>query len=381
MSYLGKLGFRNRNQAVPALARGGAVLLLGALLLTACDADPRLAYGYYGLVDEFAPLLNALRVVFALSGLALLVAGYKIYRFVIALPGFLIGAALGAGLGFSADENVLLAILGLVLGGAIGAAIALFLHDLAVFLVGALIGAALAAGLYASLSSSAPPALLVIIAGVIGGVVLLALAHFWIVVLSSVVGAGLFGIAINAGAGWMLLFCLTGIGVQYGVAHALGDKLPRPGSRTEQVEPKRPIPAAPPPAGGPQEGIAAPEPSVVAPQPLDAGVVSAPPPPTAHQPAMAVTPPHAMLFTPGDEWFRLHDGFLIGRGSACDLRLPDRAVSRRHAVIRFARGRWFLQDQASTHGTFVNGRRVEAAPLNPGDRIAMGDTELEFRMD
>ena len=73
------------------------------------------------------------------------------------------------------------------------------------------------------------------------------------------------------------------------------------------------------------------------------------------------------------------DTFLIGRGSSCDLRIPDTAISRRHAVIRYAQGRWFIQDHGSTAGTFVNGQPVEATVLSDGDRIRIGDTEFEFR--
>lgn len=76
----------------------------------------------------------------------------------------------------------------------------------------------------------------------------------------------------------------------------------------------------------------------------------------------------------------LKDSFLLGRGSACDVRIPDRAVSRQHARIRHAQGAWFLQDQGSAIGTYVNGQRVQAIRLNHGDRIAIGNTEFEFRI-
>lgn len=74
-------------------------------------------------------------------------------------------------------------------------------------------------------------------------------------------------------------------------------------------------------------------------------------------------------------------GLTIGRGTDNALHLSgDRAISRRHAVIRFARDRWFLQDQGSTAGTFVNGQRVNATTLNDGDRVQIGSTEFEFRI-
>jgi pSer/pThr/pTyr-binding forkhead associated (FHA) protein len=74
----------------------------------------------------------------------------------------------------------------------------------------------------------------------------------------------------------------------------------------------------------------------------------------------------------------VRDGYQIGRGSACDLRLPDHAISRQHARIRYAQGGWFLQDMDSTGGTFVNGQRVGATRLNPGDSIQIGSATFTF---
>ena len=76
----------------------------------------------------------------------------------------------------------------------------------------------------------------------------------------------------------------------------------------------------------------------------------------------------------------LADRMVIGRGFGSTLRLEDSSASRAHARIRFASGRWFVQDMNSSRGTFVNGYRVQAAALNPGDRIRIGSTELEFRL-
>ena len=43
--------------------------------------------------------------------------------------------------------------------------------------------------------------------------------------------------------------------------------------------------------------------------------------------------------------FQLFDDALVGRGSACDLRIPDNAISRQHARIRYAEGAWFIQEK------------------------------------
>jgi pSer/pThr/pTyr-binding forkhead associated (FHA) protein len=44
-------------------------------------------------------------------------------------------------------------------------------------------------------------------------------------------------------------------------------------------------------------------------------------------------------------------------------------------------GRWLIADLGSTNGIKVNGRRVDRAQLEPGDRITLGLTELTFELD
>jgi hypothetical protein len=71
--------------------------------------------------------------------------------------------------------------------------------------------------------------------------------------------------------------------------------------------------------------------------------------------------------------------FAIGRGSQNNLVLPDPMVSRLHARLRFAQGAWFLQDQGSKAGTFVNGVAVQAKRLTPGDQIIIGNSTYIFK--
>ncbi|MDZ4688366.1 MAG: FHA domain-containing serine/threonine-protein kinase [Planctomycetaceae bacterium] len=73
--------------------------------------------------------------------------------------------------------------------------------------------------------------------------------------------------------------------------------------------------------------------------------------------------------------------FAVGRGSRCDLRLEDPSVSRVHCRLEVAAGRATLIDAGSKWGTQVNGRSVERYQLQSGDRIQIGDTELEYQAD
>jgi hypothetical protein len=71
---------------------------------------------------------------------------------------------------------------------------------------------------------------------------------------------------------------------------------------------------------------------------------------------------------------------LIGRGSYCDLRLNDPGVSRTHALLQFSQGVWYIIDQQSKLGVYVNGVRIQSSILRPGDQILVGHTRIGFRM-
>jgi len=72
---------------------------------------------------------------------------------------------------------------------------------------------------------------------------------------------------------------------------------------------------------------------------------------------------------------------LVGRSRECDVVVSDPNVSRRHIELRRGEGGWAAVDLGSTNGMKVNGRRVEHAELEPGDRITIGVTDLTFERD
>lgn len=70
---------------------------------------------------------------------------------------------------------------------------------------------------------------------------------------------------------------------------------------------------------------------------------------------------------------------LLGRSTEA-LGSTDPSMSRRHAELTPAGGRWFLRDLRSANGTWLNGQRVEdRAELRTGDSVRCGDTVLVVR--
>lgn len=83
----------------------------------------------------------------------------------------------------------------------------------------------------------------------------------------------------------------------------------------------------------------------------------------------------SLIFVQGNEQKTLyldHTPFTIGRKMEKDLAIADPRVSRDHALIISENGKFFVEDQGSKHGTFVNGERVQRKPLQRNDRLEFG---------
>jgi pSer/pThr/pTyr-binding forkhead associated (FHA) protein len=64
----------------------------------------------------------------------------------------------------------------------------------------------------------------------------------------------------------------------------------------------------------------------------------------------------------------------IGRSNDCDICLAhDSTASRRHARLVREGGRLFVEDTGSTHGTYVNGQRIQGrVELQPNCLLRIG---------
>ena len=73
----------------------------------------------------------------------------------------------------------------------------------------------------------------------------------------------------------------------------------------------------------------------------------------------------------GARWIVDQDSVTIGRGSDCEIVLPERQVSRHHLRIERDDRGYVLRDLGSKNGTSVNGKEVSSKPvrLSDGDEI------------
>ncbi len=108
----------------------------------------------------------------------------------------------------------------------------------------------------------------------------------------------------------------------------------------------------------------------------------------ARRPARAgssLTPPRLTVVEPAESGLApgtviaLQPLTTIGRNPECVIVLDEPFVSGNHAVLTLERDRWWLQDQGSTNGTFVNGSRVAGTTgIQSGDIVQFGRVKLRF---
>ena len=70
----------------------------------------------------------------------------------------------------------------------------------------------------------------------------------------------------------------------------------------------------------------------------------------------------------------------MGRAARADFIVDAALVSRLHCRFTLdERDRLDVQDLGSTNGTWVNGRKVEKAPLTAGDMVKIGRVEFSVK--
>lgn len=67
----------------------------------------------------------------------------------------------------------------------------------------------------------------------------------------------------------------------------------------------------------------------------------------------------------------------LGRDPSCDISTKDDTTSARHAQFVYHHGQWWLEDLASTNGTFLNNTQIlMPTVLTSGDEIKCGNTHI-----
>lgn len=125
-------------------------------------------------------------IVLLLGGLLACFAGYRVFRIVLAIYGFILGALLASS--FMGAEQTLWMVVTWIAGGVAGALILLVAYFAGVALLGAGIGAAAAHMIFAALKSE-PGVLVLIVFSVAGALAALALQRYVIIVATAFGGA------------------------------------------------------------------------------------------------------------------------------------------------------------------------------------------------
>ena len=75
----------------------------------------------------------------------------------------------------------------------------------------------------------------------------------------------------------------------------------------------------------------------------------------------------------------VRDQSVVGRDPSCEIVVADGSVSRRHARLEQRGGIWWVVDQGSANGTYLNSLRIAEQALRNGQELRFG--ALAFRVD
>jgi hypothetical protein len=145
-------------------------------------------------------------IFFVLGGALSCFAGYRLFRVVLGLYGFVLGAMFASSMmGITNTVGMLAAA---IIGGLAGAAILVFAYFIGVALVGAGLGALIAHIVWPYVRTGDPPATLIIVLAIAGAVTAMVLQRYVIIVATAFAGA------------WTILVGALAIVGERGAAHA-----------------------------------------------------------------------------------------------------------------------------------------------------------------
>ena len=93
----------------------------------------------------------------------------------------------------------------------------------------------------------------------------------------------------------------------------------------------------------------------------------------AERPAAPTAPELVLETEAGSTVMSPGRDYHVGRDPLSDIFIDDARVSWHHAVLRPEAGRWTIEDENSTNGTFADGRRIHERGVGPGSVIRFGN--------
>jgi hypothetical protein len=126
-------------------------------------------------------------IALVLGGAIACFAGYRLFRIVLAIYGFIVGAMLASST--MGSSNTLGMVLAALVGGVVGSVLMFFAYFVGIALLGAGLGAVIVHGAWSQASATDPPVALVILFAVLGTVTALILQRYVIIVGTAFSGA------------------------------------------------------------------------------------------------------------------------------------------------------------------------------------------------
>lgn len=72
----------------------------------------------------------------------------------------------------------------------------------------------------------------------------------------------------------------------------------------------------------------------------------------------------------------------IGRDPSCDMPIANSTISAHHARLAYHHHQWWVEDQQSTNGTFLNQERIQTPTvIVSGDELRCGQVTLSVTFD
>jgi len=148
------------------------------------------------------PYQPAAAVVLVIGGIIACFAGYRLFRTVLAIYGFILGALMASSM--MGSTNTIGMILAAIVGGVVGAIVLTFAYFVGIALIGAGLGALVAHVVWTQSRPTDPPALFIIALAVLGAIGAMVLQRYIIVVGTALAGSwtlliGLLALVIDRG--------------------------------------------------------------------------------------------------------------------------------------------------------------------------------------